>query len=67
MVDGLEIALLPGMTVQHALLARYGAADGEIMVTDQWGNRVGLAGEVTDGMQLQTGRGSSRNNLPRSS
>lgn len=54
MVDGLEISLLPGMTVQHALLVRYGAVDDEIMVIDQWGNRVGLAGEVTDGMQLVT-------------
>jgi hypothetical protein len=55
-VDGTEVELLPGMTVRHAILARYGADDENVRVTDRWGNLVGLDGAVSDGASLHTAR-----------
>ncbi len=55
-VDGKTVELLSGMTVRHALHARYGAVDDTVLVTDRWGNQVGLSGAVTDGAQLHTKR-----------
>lgn len=53
-VDGKPLELMPGMTVRHALLARYGTVDDRLLVIDRWGNQIGLEGAVSDGMQLHT-------------
>jgi hypothetical protein len=55
-VDGTEVELLPGMTVRHAILARYGTDDENLSVTDRWGNLVGFDGAVSDGAFLYTVR-----------
>ncbi len=54
LVDGMEVELFPGMTVWHAVLARYGVYDENVRVTDRWGNTLGCFGAVSDGMQLYT-------------
>lgn len=53
-VDGQTVELAAGMTVRHALLARYGVEPDGITVTDRWGNRLGLDGELHDGAVLKT-------------
>jgi len=53
-MDGTAIELTPGMTVRHALLARYGTVCETTQVTDRRGNLVGLDGELTDGTELKT-------------
>lgn len=53
-VDGNLITLAPGMTVRHALLARYGNIPATIKVTDRWGNRLGLDGALSEGTILHT-------------
>ncbi len=53
-IDDKTVELLPGMTVRHALLARYGTVDDRLRVTDRWGNQIGLEGAVSDGMRLHT-------------
>lgn len=55
--DG-RIDLAPGMTVRHALIGA-GLIDkaraGE-KVFDEWGNEVGLDGELSDNAKLYTGK-----------
>ncbi len=53
-IDDKTVELLPGMTVRHALLARYGTVDDRLLVADRWGNQIGLEGAVSEGMQLHT-------------
>ena len=53
-VDGQEIELIPGMTVRHAILARYGRVTAETAVYDRWGNQLGLDGEPEDSALLRT-------------
>lgn len=53
-VNGQPVTLLAGMTVQHALIAAgvlEELASGK-QVYDQWGNEMGLAGAVSEGMKL---------------
>ena len=53
-VNGHPVALLVGMTVKHALIAAgvlEELASGK-QVFDEWGQEVGLAGAVSDGMKL---------------
>jgi len=48
------VELLPGMTVKHALLKTgllNGIAAG-LKVYDQWGNELGLAGALAEGMKI---------------
>jgi hypothetical protein len=54
-VNEQEIECLPGMKVSHALTsvnlledARQGAK-----VTDEWGNEIGLDGELSEGMKIE--------------
>ena len=53
-VNGQPVALLVGMTVKHALIAagRLEEVASGKQVYDQWGNEMGLAGAVNDGMKL---------------
>jgi len=53
-VNGHPVALLVGMTVKHALIAagRLEEVASGKQVYDQWGNQMGLAGAVSDGMKL---------------
>lgn len=58
-VDDKPVSLFRGMTVKHALISLdedlYRAArDGEIVVTDEGGHRVGLDGSLLDGGRLYT-------------
>jgi len=53
-VNGHPVALLVGMTVKHALIAAgvlEELASGK-KVFDEWGQEIGLAGAVSDGMKL---------------
>lgn len=53
-VNGHPVALLVGMTVKHALIAAgvlEELASGK-QVFDEWGQEIGLAGAVSDGMKL---------------
>ena len=54
MVDGYAVELIAGMTVRHALLARYSSAADDTVVFDQWGNRIGLDGALEEGTRLKT-------------
>ena len=53
-VNGQPVALLVGMTVKHALIAagRLEEVASGKQVYDEWGNEMGLAGAVSDGMKL---------------
>lgn len=52
-VNGKRIDLIPGMTVRHALEANFeGQLQIQVIVTDRWGNRLGLDGAVSDGTEL---------------
>lgn len=53
-VDDKLVELAPGMTVRHALLARYGQIPQPIIVTDRWGSQVGLDGALEDGTVLRS-------------
>jgi hypothetical protein len=53
-VNGEPVDLLPGMNVRHALLAsglwmEFGSS---AQVYDEWGNRLGLEGELEEGSKL---------------
>ena len=62
-IDGEPIALAPGATVRHAILAfnRGSGREEEPRVFDPWGNEVGLDGELSEGDHLYT------HTLPRAS
>ena len=53
-VNEIEVALLPGMTVRHALINAGLLEDFEKgkKAFDQWGNELGLEGALTDGMRI---------------
>ncbi|HOV85530.1 MAG TPA: hypothetical protein PLM79_04150 [Syntrophobacteraceae bacterium] len=60
-VDDTPVSLFRGMTVKHALMSRdpslYRAAmNGEILVTDELGHRMGLEGSLLEGARLHTRR-----------
>lgn len=54
-VNNVEVHLLTGMTVRHALISANLLEEVEKgkKVYDQWGNEVGLAGALWDGMVLE--------------
>ncbi|NMC73550.1 MAG: RnfH family protein [Geobacteraceae bacterium] len=56
-VNGREVSVLPGMTVRHALMAcgLLPQVEKGKVVSDEWGNRVGLDGALSDGMNLYVG------------
>ena len=60
-VDGVPVTLVPGMTVQHALLARFGSIPPSCEVRDRHGNIVGLSGAVHAGDNLTTTIGKNTN------
>lgn len=53
-VNNREVDLMPGMKVIHALIGA--GLDGELKkgkkVYDEWGNEVGLDGELAGGIKL---------------
>jgi hypothetical protein len=53
-VNQQPVELLPGMTVRHALIRAGLLQEVEHgrKVFDEWGNEVGLDGELSDGMQF---------------
>ena len=53
-VNRRPVDLLPGMTVRHALIGAGLLEEVERgrQVFDEWGNEVGLDGELDDGVQL---------------
>ncbi len=53
-VNQRPVELLPGMTVRHALIGAglLGEVERGRRVFDEWGNEVGLDGEIADGMQF---------------
>lgn len=53
-VNDIQVALLPGMTVRHALIAALGphSDSGPVSVRDRWGNPVGLDGALRDGERI---------------
>ncbi len=56
-VNNQEVELLPGMTVRHALIGaglHKTLAEGTL-VTDEWGNPVGLEGELIEGARIIVG------------
>lgn len=53
-VDGVAVELAAGMTVRHALLARYGTITPATIVNDRWGNQLGLDGALEDGGAIRT-------------
>lgn len=48
-VNGVELKLLPGMTVSHAIIAIFNTIPPNISIRDRWGNLVGLEGALADG------------------
>lgn len=54
-VNDIQVELLPGMTVRHALIAALGAQSGSgiISVRDGWGNTIGLDGALRDGERIK--------------
>ncbi len=53
-VNQRPIDVLPGMTVRHALVSAGLLREVEVSkkVYDEWGNELGLGGELSDGMKL---------------
>ncbi len=53
-VNNARVELLPGMTVKHALLKAglLGQIDAGRKVYDEWGNELGLAGALSEGMKI---------------
>ena len=53
-VDSREVVLSPGMTVKHALrqAGRLSKSQKPQTVYDEWGNEVGLDGELSEGEKL---------------
>ena len=53
-VNAKPVELFPGMTVKHALVKTGllpGIAEG-LKVYDEWGNELGLAGALAEGMKI---------------
>lgn len=53
-VNNKPVELLPGMTVRHALISLNLLEEIEKgkKVFDEWGNEIGLDGELIDGLRL---------------
>lgn len=53
-VNGIEIELLPGMTVRHALIhaGLLNVVEQGKKVFDAWGNELGLNGALSEGALL---------------
>jgi len=53
-VNEIEVALLPGMTVRHALIhaGLLKEIEKEKKVYDQWGNELGLDGAVVENAKI---------------
>jgi hypothetical protein len=53
-VNEIEVALLRGMTVRHALIhaGLLKEIEKEKKVYDQWGNELGLDGAVAEGVKI---------------
>jgi hypothetical protein len=61
-VNDTAIDLLPGMTVKHALIAVGLLKEIELFkkVHDEWGNKLGLDGALSEGMKIYVGSYKSR-------
>lgn len=53
-VNQKPVEVLPGMTVRHALVSAglLEEVKGSKKVFDEWGNELGLGGELSDGMKI---------------
>jgi hypothetical protein len=53
-VNDIEVNILPGMTVRHALIGAGLVKDIETSkrVYDEWGNELGLDGALTDAAKM---------------
>lgn len=53
-VNDLAVDLLPGMSVRHALMSSglLGEVSPARRIYDEWGNELGLDGELKDGMKI---------------
>lgn len=53
-VNDIPVILFPGMTVRHALIRLGLMKEIEMgkVVYDEWGNELGLDGELTEGVKL---------------
>jgi hypothetical protein len=53
-VNHICVAVLPGMTVKHALIAAgaFKEIKGSKKVYDEWGNELGLDGALSEGMKI---------------
>ena len=60
-VNDIQIDLMPGMTVRHALIGAglFGEVKAGKKVFDEWGNEVGLDGALSDNSSIYIG-----NNAP---
>lgn len=59
-VNDMEVTLLPGMTVRHAITAAGLISKiRQAKVRDAWGNEIGLDGALSDGERIfvETGKG----------
>jgi len=58
-VNSQEVELLPGMTVRHALIGAgfQKSLLEEVLVTDEWGNAIGMDGAVDEGAKILVGSG----------
>lgn len=56
-VNSQEVEILPGMTVRHALLGAgfQRTLAEETLVTDEWGNTVGMDGTLYEGAKIFAG------------
>lgn len=54
LVNDAEIYLAPGMTVRHALIGAglISEAEGGKKVLDEWGNEIGLDGELSENARI---------------
>ena len=53
-VNHKPVDLLPGMTVRHALIKAglLGQVEAGLKVYDEWGNELGLAGALSEGIKI---------------
>jgi len=56
-VNNQEVELLPGMTVRHALIGAgfQKPLPKELLVTDEWGNSIGMDGALDEGAKILVG------------
>jgi len=55
-VNHIPVYVLPGMTVRHALIRAELLKEVEVLqrkkVYDEWGNELGLEGELSEGIKI---------------